>query len=412
MAERKPLFMDAEGFSSEMPTTDTASFGGLTLGGDIAMGTNKVTGLGAGTAADDAVNKSQLDAAVSGLDTKQSVRVATAAAMPANTAAGSGVLKTLTMDAVGILTIDGIATVLGDRILVKDESAGADIDHGIYEVTLEGTAGVAAVLTRSDDFDEDAEVTASAYCFVNEGTVNADTGWTVTTDNPIVVDTTAIAWAQFNGLGAVTAGAGLGKTGNDLFVNAGDGIEIVTDNVEVDLNGTTISKGASGIAVVGVPLNFEVNGVAVSANVTAANLNELTGGGATTLHTHAGSDEAARVENDLAVGSAVAIGDPVYFTATNDRIAKADAGTLATTRPVGLARLAQSTVGNTTPVVSNGICTGAVAGATAGDRYYLGVGGGLTTTRPVGSGNRVIQMGFAKNATDLWVEIQDYGRAA
>jgi len=31
------------------------------------------------------------------------------------------------------LTIDGAATVLGDRILVKDQAAGTD--NGIYDVT-------------------------------------------------------------------------------------------------------------------------------------------------------------------------------------------------------------------------------------------------------------------------------------
>ena len=147
MAERKPLFLSDEGFSSEMNVADTATFGGLALSGNIAMGGNLVTGLGAGVNNTDAVNKSQLDAAISGLDTKDSVRVATTGPLPANTAAGTGVGKTLTMNAVGILSVDGVNTVLGDRILVKDQVTGAD--NGIYEVTTEGTGGVAAVLTRA-----------------------------------------------------------------------------------------------------------------------------------------------------------------------------------------------------------------------------------------------------------------------
>ena len=65
MAARKPLFMSADGFSDEMsPTADSMSLGGLTMAGDIAMGTNKVTGLGDGTVDTDAVNLGQLNQAV------------------------------------------------------------------------------------------------------------------------------------------------------------------------------------------------------------------------------------------------------------------------------------------------------------------------------------------------------------
>ena len=65
MAPRKPLFMTTEGFSEEMATTDSMTLGGLTMsGGNIAMGTNKITGLADGTDDNDAVNKSQLDQAI------------------------------------------------------------------------------------------------------------------------------------------------------------------------------------------------------------------------------------------------------------------------------------------------------------------------------------------------------------
>ena len=64
MALRKPIFMSAEGYSEEMAAADSLELGGLTMSGDIAMGTNKLTGLGDGSAATDAVNKGQLDQAV------------------------------------------------------------------------------------------------------------------------------------------------------------------------------------------------------------------------------------------------------------------------------------------------------------------------------------------------------------
>ena len=142
---------------------------------------------------------------------------------------------------------------------------------------------------------------------------------------------------------------------------------------------------------------------------TGAELDELTDGSTTTLHNHAG---AAGQQGDWNVDSAVAVADPVYWTSTGDRIAKADAATLATTRPFGVATTAQAVVGSPATVVSLGVASSVFVGATPGTRYYLAAGGGITPTRPVGSGNRVVQMGFAKNATDLWVEISDYGRVA
>jgi hypothetical protein len=61
MAERKPLFIQPAGYEEEMDPSDTATFGGLTLGGDIEMQTNLITGLGTPINPQDAVNKQYVD---------------------------------------------------------------------------------------------------------------------------------------------------------------------------------------------------------------------------------------------------------------------------------------------------------------------------------------------------------------
>ena len=133
--------------------------------------------------------------AVTGGDAElAAVDVATAAALPAYVQAGAGLGATLTAAGVGILTVDGVATVLGDRILVKDGAAGAD--NGIYEVTTEGTAGAAFVLTRATDHDVDAEVTSLDSVSVAGGPVNGGLTFQITTADPITVDTTAVVWAE------------------------------------------------------------------------------------------------------------------------------------------------------------------------------------------------------------------------
>jgi len=198
---------------------DFLKLAGGTLSGALTLNADPTVALHAAT-------KQYVDAVATGLDVKASVRVATAAALPACTPAGTGVGHTLTADAVGVLTVDGVATVLNDRILVKNQVAGDD--NGIYKVTIEGTAGVAFVLTRATDADQDAEVTAGMFTFAEAGTANGGKGWVLTTNNPITVDTTALTFTQFSAAGTTFIGLSdvpanyTGSTLKVVRVNAGE----------------------------------------------------------------------------------------------------------------------------------------------------------------------------------------------
>jgi len=205
--------------------------------GAVALNSKKITGLATPEAASDGATKGYVDGVATGLDLKESCKVATTEALPACTAGGSGVGKTLTMDAVAVLTVDGVATVLNDRILVKNQVTGAD--NGIYKVTTEGTVGVAAVLTRAIDFDEDAEVTAGAYSFIEEGTTLADQGWVLTTNAPITVDTTALVFGQFSSAGGTPAHAASHQNGG------GDEISVAGLSGELADNQTPKAHAAS-----------------------------------------------------------------------------------------------------------------------------------------------------------------------
>ncbi len=210
------------------------------------------------TSALHAVTKQYADALAGGVDVKDSVDVATAAALPAVTAEGSGIGKTLTANAAGVLTVDGVATVLNDRILVKNQATGAD--NGIYKVTTEGTTEVAFVLTRAIDADADAEVTAGMYAFVEEGTANADAGFVLTTNDPITVDTTALAFTQFTGAGQIVAGTGLTKTGSTLDV-IGTPNRIVANADSIDIDAAYV--GQASIVTLGTITTGEWNATAI-----------------------------------------------------------------------------------------------------------------------------------------------------
>lgn len=218
------------------------------LSGNLSAGGNKITNLAAPTAAGDAVTKAYADAMSSGLDPKASVRLATAAALPACTAAGSGVGKTLTANANGALTVDGVAVAVADRILVQNQAAGAN--NGIYTVTATGGAGAPWVLTRATDADSSTEVTPGLYCFVEEGTVYASCGMLLTT-LAITLDTTALVFVQFSAAGVINAGAGLTKTGTTLDVVAADGsITVNADSIQVTFGaaGAVAAASANGTA--------------------------------------------------------------------------------------------------------------------------------------------------------------------
>lgn len=166
--------------------------------------------------------------AIEGLDPKESVRVATTANISLSSAPAS---------------IDGVTLASGNRVLVKNQTTGAD--NGIYVFN-----GAASAMTRSSDADGSpaSEVTSGMYCFVEEGTL-AQTGWVLATANPITLGTTSLSFTQFNGAASIIAGTGLTKTGNTLDVGAGDGIQVDADSVTVKIDGSTLSKSASGLKV-------------------------------------------------------------------------------------------------------------------------------------------------------------------
>ncbi len=175
-------------------------------GADVSMNGYKLTGLADPVSAQDAATKTYVDLAIQGMKPKASVKAATTA----NIASLSGAM-----------TIDGIALVAGDRILVKDQTTASQ--NGIYVVA-------AGAWARADDSSTWSELVA-AYVFVEQGTTNADNGFLCTSDQGGTLGSTAVTFVQFSGAGQITAGAGLTKTGNQLDVAAGTGITVAADNV-------------------------------------------------------------------------------------------------------------------------------------------------------------------------------------
>jgi hypothetical protein len=191
----------------------------------VSLNSQKITNLAEPTLDSDAATKAYVDAARSGLDVKQSVRVATT--------------SNITLS--GTQTIDGVSVIAGDRVLVKDQTTGSQ--NGIYVVA-------AGSWTRATDADTNTEVTAGMFTFVTEGTVNADSGWVLTTNDAITLGTTALTFAQFSGAGQITAGAGLIKNGNTIDVATASTARIVVNADSIDLATVTQSDTAGSAGAI------------------------------------------------------------------------------------------------------------------------------------------------------------------
>ena len=201
--------------------------------GSVSFNTQRLINLADPTGAQDAATKAYVDAVKTGLDIKDSVRVATTA--------------NITLS--NTQTVDGIALAAGNRVLVKNQTVGSE--NGIYVVVAAGS------WTRATDADSSTEVTGGMFTFVEEGTVNADSGWVLTNDGAITIGTTALTFAQFSGAGQITAGAGLTKNGNTLDVG-GTSNRITVNADTIDIASTYV--GQTSITTLGTVTTGTWNG--------------------------------------------------------------------------------------------------------------------------------------------------------
>lgn len=202
---------------------------------NVDINNQRLIGLSDPVNPQDAATKSYVDAFAVGLDPKQSVRVATT--------------ENITLS--GTQTIDGASLSVGNRVLVKDQDTASE--NGLYVVD-------SGVWSRSSDADTDAEVTAGLFVFVEEGSVHANSGWVLATDNPITVGTTALSFVQFSGAGQIDAGDGLTKSGNRLdVVGTADRISVSANAVDIATN----YAGQSTITTLGTITTGTWNGAPI-----------------------------------------------------------------------------------------------------------------------------------------------------
>lgn len=175
-----------------VPTYTLAGLGGLPIAGGTMAGT--LTLFADPTNALDAATKGYVDNAITGITWKNSVKAATTA--------------NITLS--GTQTIDGIALIANDRVLVKNQSTATQ--NGIYIVA-------AGAWSRATDANISAEIWGSAVYVQSGGTVNGGTQWANSNTTSPVIGTDNITFGQVAGAGVYTNGSGLSLTGNVFSLN-------------------------------------------------------------------------------------------------------------------------------------------------------------------------------------------------
>jgi len=195
----------------------------------------------AGFTSNSLANKEYVDQVAQGLDTKPSCKLATTANLTATYSNGTaGVGATLTASANGALVLDTQAGNVNDRILVKDQTTRTE--NGIYTVTATGDISNPFVLTRSTPEDQPAELSGGAFVFVEEGSLNANNGYTFTHTGAPTFGTTNLDVSQFSGAGQINAGDALTKDGNRLDVAVDDSsLEVNSDALRIKALGVVNS---------------------------------------------------------------------------------------------------------------------------------------------------------------------------
>ncbi len=187
----------------------------LVLNG-LELNNKNISALADGVNPTDAVNLQQLQSGLRGLDWKDSVR----AASTTNVAVATALLNGLSMD--------GVPLVTGNRVLLMAQTAPAE--NGIYVVVASGAA------SRASDADSNTEVTPGMATSVEEGTTNGDKAFILTTNGPITLGTTGLSFSVLGG-------------GGTAYTADGNGLELSGSQFALELDGTTLTKSATGVRV-------------------------------------------------------------------------------------------------------------------------------------------------------------------
>lgn len=300
-------------------------------------------------------------------------------------------------------TLDGVTMAVNDRVLLAGQTTASQ--NGLYVWN-----GAAVAMTRTTDSDTDAEVTSQLRAAIEEGT-RADQIAYLTTNDPIVVDTTSLSFA-FSNPAALVGGDGIDISAGTVSVDltADSGLEFSSNQLQIDFADTSVANDLDGtngsLAIKAEDLSG--NGANQGAKILGADPATIENSSATTIQgiledLDNAIDNIDGVSYSAGTGG-VTKGDLVYISAADTVLPLSSLG--GTEYAIGIA-LNDAAVGVDVEVLSNDyLLTGAFSGTgVAGTKYYWD-GSAITATAPSGSGSRVWFVGVAANANDLHLDVE------
>ncbi|MEN9501516.1 MAG: hypothetical protein RI964_801 [Pseudomonadota bacterium] len=187
------------------------------------------------TAGSDAVRLSDLEAVRNNTDSKPSVKV----------------VSTANITLSGTQTIDGVALVAGDEVLVTAQTTASA--NGTYVVA-------AGAWSRRSSEDATGEITPGSFWIVEQGTAaNAGSTWRLTNTGTITLGTTALTFVKAQLGTTYSGGNGVAVSGSSIAVDlaasnsglrfAGGKLELDTANNKIQ-QATYFDIGVSGAGTI------------------------------------------------------------------------------------------------------------------------------------------------------------------
>lgn len=193
----------------------------------------------------------------------------------------------------GTQTIDGVAVVTDDRVLVKNQTTGSE--NGIYLVDT-------GAWERAPDWDGSYDVGEGTIVYVTDGTVAAGLFYVVTTADPITIGTTSVSLSVVSPSSPLTIPLPVaqGGTGASTAANAAGALGLVQVTGEAGTANAQTGTIPSGVTAFATDQLFIF--VPSVANTSSCTLTLTPSGGGALAAKNIFTNGAALVGGELQLG--------------------------------------------------------------------------------------------------------------